>query len=441
MPPRALYLLLVAILVGGVPSSAVGQVVLETDHLRLEIGSDGTIESLRAKATGVEYACPGEPAPAALVYRGGSAAAGSQEDFAENQAPVYRGGEAYPATAASLVGDRLTIQFAAARVTATYQVTRRPEYVALRLMGLEGDPIDRIDLLRLRVKRLPHLGPWIDVACDDRFGICLCAGNIQTNAGMSVEPSQVDMMAVAEKEVALEGTTAVLFGCVNPRDTFLDVMEVVERDFHMPAGVKNRRAPVQRHSYLWAKPTPENVDGLIGLAKRAGLRAILYSYTSFSKGAEHFVWNDHYPQGMADLKKVSDAIRAAEFMRINFGWIFRLYPEMGPDVLEYVLSRGAGWDCPISIIMDPQQVAAHPRGEDCLDVIRTWENARIEGRLTPEQQAMLRTLDPREHRFIKTWHAVFLDPVVKSAHACHWRRRGAAQRFPSVRGGIWYSAG
>ncbi len=610
-----------------------GQAVFRTQDLRLEIGADGLVKSLKDKDSGTEYVWTGEAMPVASVYRAGQMAVGSQEAYGEFEVPAYRGGQCLPASAVSLAGDRLTIRFAGADVTATYQVTTKPHYLAFKLLSLTADSIiDRIDLLQLRIRRLPFLGPWIDVAYDDQFGICLCAGNIRTNAGMSRHPQYVEMRALATRDVALEGATAVLFGCPSPKDRFLDVMGIIERDFQMPSGAKNRRRPAQDYSYLWCYPTPDNVDQYIALAKRAGFRMILFSYTSVTQGAGHFLFNKQFPNGIDDLKKVTGRIRSAglavgihihyckadrtdsyvtpvpderlhkvrtfllsaavdektdtltvyenpagctrgndrrilqigreliayrdyttqppyqftgcerghlkttaaahwagepaglldvddwvkfirfdqntdiqdesarrlaeiinatgpydmlyfdgaedvhdpfwyhvanaqwrvyrllkpappvceaamsghfswhimsrgcaydvvnehvksfcreiscrtapiraqDFTRIEFGWIARLHPEMGPDVFEYVLSRGAAWDCPFSIRMTLADAAAHPRAEDCFDAIKTWEDARIGGKLTDAQRTMLKTLDPKDYEYVKVWNAVFL---------------------------------
>ena len=458
---------------------------------------------------------------------------------------------------------------------------------------------------------------------------CLCAGNIKTDAGMNQYSNHVEMRAVATREVALEGATAVLFGCAQPKERFLDAMEIVERDFQMPSGAKNRRSPVQQYSYLWCNPTPENVEQYIAVAKGAGFRMILFSYWGFTEGAGHFRFNKRFPRGIEDLKAVTDRIRAAglkvglhihynkadrtdpyvtpvpdarlhqvrkftlaetldakaasirvqenpdgcplaegrrilkvgkelisyqsfttqppyqftgcerghlkttagthragdvaglvdvddwtkfirfdqntdiqaeaarriaeianasgpydmmyfdgaedvhepfwyqvvkaqyevyrlieppppvcetamnshygwhmmsrgnaydlegkhiknfcheiacrtapiralDFTRMEFGWIFELYRNMGPDTLEYVASRGAGWDCPMSLSLTLDQVAAHPRAEDCFEVIKTWEDARLSGKLTEAQRAMLRT--QKDHRYVKMWDAVF----------------------------------
>jgi hypothetical protein len=610
---------------------SVAKTIFRTRNLRLEVGSDGRLVSLAAKPGDIEYAWTDSPMPIASVYRGGQMAVGSQENYAENEVPAYRGGQCFPATAVRLAGDTLTIEFAGANVTATYHVTVNPNYLAFKLTSLTGDPVDRIDLMQLRVRRLPFLGPWIDVAYDDQFGICLCAGNIKTNAGMSQYPQYVEMRAIATREVALEGATAVLFGCPDPKQRFLDAMEVVERDFQMPSGAKNRRSPVQKYSYLWCSPTPGDVDQYIALAKRAGFRMILFSYTGFTRGAGHFLFNARFPRGIDDLKEMTGRIRGAglkvgihihyckadrtdpyvtpvpddrlhtvraftlstplddkvetigvredpagctrddgrrilkigkeliayrdyttqapyrftgcerghlkttpsahragaaaglldvddwtkfirfdqdtdiqdeaarriaeilnasgpydmvyfdgaedvhdpfwyhvanaqnrvyrllepqppvceaatsghfswhmisrgnaydvagghiksfcheiscrtapiramDFTRINFGWIFQFYRDMGPDVLEYVLSRGAAWDCPFSLRLTLAEAAANPRANDCFDTIKIWEDARVAGKLTDAQRTMLKTLDPGECEFIKTWPAVF----------------------------------
>jgi hypothetical protein len=610
---------------------ALAQVVLETDDLRLEVSAKGLVKSLRTRRTGAEYAFQTDrnPAPFACVYRG-AWHRDSQERYLEHEPPLYYGNH-FPATAAALEGDRLTLRFDGAGITAAYRVTSRPGYLAFELLSIAGGQIDRIDLVSLRVPRFPNLGRWIDVAWDDRFAICLCGGNIRTTAALKDDGDRgIEMRAIASREVALEGTIAVLFGCTDPREKFLDAMEVVERDLGMPAGARNRRSPSQAYSYLWANPTPADVDRWIAITKRCGLRTLLLSYSAFTQGAGHFRFNDSYPRGITDLKDVTDRIRAAglevgihlhyskadrtdpyvtpvpdnrlhavrsftvaeaidasaaevpvqenpaaseladgrrilkagkeliayrdyttqppyrftgcernhlgtaasahgagetaklldvddwvkfirfdqdtdiqdeaarriaeilnatgpwkmvyfdgaedvhppfwyhvasaqhrvyrllhpappvceaamnshfgwhfitrgnaydlprghikafcrqiscreapvramDFTRINFGWVFEMDPDMGPDVLEYVMSRGAAWDCPFSLRLSLDEAAAHPRADDCFDAVRTWEGLRITGKLPAAQLAALR-IPQREWLHVKTWTAVF----------------------------------
>jgi hypothetical protein len=90
-----------------------------------------------------------------------------------------------------------------------------------------------------------------------------------------------------------------------------------------------------------------------------------------------------------------------DFTSINFGWIGYRNPgedTMGtqPDMLEYVTSRAAAWDCPIAMQSDLQAMDAHPRTADNLEVIRRWEEVRAQKWLTQEQKKALRNLE-QEH--------------------------------------------
>jgi len=636
--PKAGVLLCVLVLaMGGLQAD----VTLETRDLRVEIGSDAVCRSIVAKKTGKEYCWTKRPGAAFWVTLGR---------------------KSYPATAARLKGDILTVEFAAVKIALGMKVTRTDEYVALELASVEGDRPDIVNMLDLRVKPLPYLGPWIDVAYDDEFGICLCAGNVKTNAMMcppGKDRGYVGMAARAYRDVQLEGATAVLFGCENPRENFLDRMTRIERAFDMPRGAEHRRSPVQKYSYLWVAPTPDDIHEYIRWAKRGGFRMILFSYGAFTKGAGHFIWNDKYPNGMADLKKVTKAIRdaglalglhihynkahktdpyvtpvpddrlhkerrftlasavdekadviavkenpkgctldrgrrilkvgkelisyteytveppyrftgcrrgalkttcsahaageevalldvdtwpifirfdqdtdiqdeaarriadiyeetgpydmvyfdgaedvhdpfwyhcanaqlrvfkllkpapsvceaaanrhfswhmmtrsnaydsvappemkefcrkypcrtaprrAMDFSRINFGWLHGFSRSgqsyITPDTLEYVLSRGAAWDCPFSMSLKLEQLENNPRTESCFDVIKIWEDARIEGKLTDAQREQLKNLDQEHHLFINEKGGYELVPIedVGPVAGSKWVRAYTFQR-------------
>lgn len=285
----------------------------ETDNFRLAIRPDGTVHSLLSKTTGKEYFSPGEHVPFARVSRGGTlqpSGEGKRADITHRW--IYRDGESFEASSATFQGNELAVQFADTSVTATFRVTSKPDYLAFELLELTGTPVDRIEWLCLNLAELPHRGAWVNFAFNQQFGICLCAGNVRTNVEMDETGESVSLRAVAESNPGLPGTVAVLFGCPDPRERFLEVMSVVERDFDLPAGATNRRRSEQRLSYLWAtRPTPKNIGQFVELAKRAGLRMILFSYTDFAKTAGHFPWKESYPGGMADLKNVTGTIRNA----------------------------------------------------------------------------------------------------------------------------------
>jgi hypothetical protein len=127
-----------------------------------------------------------------------------------------------------------------------------------------------------------------------------------------------------------------------------------------------------------------------------------------SRGSAYDVVNEHVKSFCREISCRTAPIRAMDFTRIEFGWIARFHPNMGPDVFEYVLSRGAAWDCPFSVRVTLADAVAHPRAEDCFDTIRTWEDARIAGKLADVQRTMLKTLDPKDYEYVKVWNALFL---------------------------------
>lgn len=90
-----------------------------------------------------------------------------------------------------------------------------------------------------------------------------------------------------------------------------------------------------------------------------------------------------------------------DFTRINFGWLGYWVPDENtvgtqPDMLEFVTSRAAAWDCPVSIHANLNTFDAHPRTADNLEVFRRWEEVRVQNWLTEKQKKMLQNLQ-QEH--------------------------------------------
>jgi len=86
---------------------------------------------------------------------------------------------------------------------------------------------------------------------------------------------------------------------------------------------------------------------------------------------------------------------------IEFGWLHGFGRSaqscITPHALEYVLSRGAAWGCPFSMTVSLEQLKKTPRTESCFDVIKTWEDSRIEGKLTDAQRRQFENLDQEHH--------------------------------------------
>lgn len=130
-----------------------------------------------------------------------------------------------------------------------------------------------------------------------------------------------------------------------------------------------------------------------------------------------------------------------DFTRINFGWLGYWLPSektvgTQPDMLEYVTSVAAAWDCPISIHTDLRAFDAHPRTADNMEVVRRWEEVRAQHWLTDEQKKMLQNVDQEHHLLIDEqgqFELVSYDQVTDVAGGSKEVRAFAFQRK-----GDWY---
>jgi hypothetical protein len=139
----------------------------------------------------------------------------------------------------------------------------------------------------------------------------------------------------------------------------------------------------------------------------------------FAEGAAktHFSWHMLTRGNAFDIFKpedIKESVRkfpaeeaprmVSNFSHINFGWLGYWIPDSTtvgtqPDQLEYVTSRAAAWDCPISIQSNLKLFSTHPRTPDNLEVLRRWEEVRAKHWLSTEQIKMLKNLH-QEHILI-----------------------------------------
>ncbi len=139
----------------------------------------------------------------------------------------------------------------------------------------------------------------------------------------------------------------------------------------------------------------------------------------FAEGAakSHFSWHmlsranafDTFrPEVIKEMTRKHPAAEAPmmkeNFTGLNFGWLGYWVPGENtvgtqPDMLEYVTSRAAAWDCPVSIQSSLERFDGHPRTSDNLEVLRRWEQVREKDWLTEEQKEELQNLN-QEHTLL-----------------------------------------
>ncbi|MEL7588255.1 MAG: hypothetical protein AAGU19_16215 [Prolixibacteraceae bacterium] len=129
---------------------------------------------------------------------------------------------------------------------------------------------------------------------------------------------------------------------------------------------------------------------------------------------------------------------ARDFTQINFGWIDYVAPGekttgMQPDMYEYVCSKAASWNCPVSLEANLDKFAAHPRTADNLEVFRRWEEARLNNFFSDAQKDAMK--DPAAE------HTLLIDENGKfELQACR-QIDGAAQGNAQIRAFVFSRAG
>jgi hypothetical protein len=117
-------------------------------------------------------------------------------------------------------------------------------------------------------------------------------------------------------------------------------------------------------------------------------------------------------------------------------------------MLEYVSSRAAAWDCPISLSEGGSDLLsaleAHPRTADNLEVLRRWEEVRDREWLTQEQKMVLRNLE-QEHTLLVDERGEFVlvpwDQIEDVAGAKVPARAFVFERNRKVYVAYWHTSG
>ena len=127
-----------------------------------------------------------------------------------------------------------------------------------------------------------------------------------------------------------------------------------------------------------------------------------FSWHMLSRGNAFDIFKPEVLKESIKKHPAAEAPRMKEnFSHLNFGWLGYWVPNEDtigtqPDMLEYATSRAAAWDCPIGIQTNLKKFDDHPRTPDNMEVLRRWEDVRVNNWLTEEQKLMLQHLD-QEH--------------------------------------------
>ncbi|RPJ59948.1 MAG: hypothetical protein EHM23_12255 [Acidobacteria bacterium] len=286
-------------------------ITIENQEMRLVIGDNARAVSLTHKASGEQLLAQGAPEPLFTLtqYRPYD----NEIQLAYPARPIT-----YPAKSVVQSGDRLLVRFEIVNYEAAVLLKVTDRYVGFQFDGLRHltHPDRRIPkadealFLQLPIRQRAHFGDWLNVMWDDRVAVNLLASDPYAQIDSEAREGYRLLRATAVDEVRAEKVGAALI--VTSTNQLLDRIDEVENDFDLPRGVASRRSPEYRFSYFWTGDiTPENADQQIAYARQGGFRTLVIYYLAFVRSAGHYPWRPEYPDGLEDLKRVVDKVKAA----------------------------------------------------------------------------------------------------------------------------------
>ena len=301
----------VIIFFGFVP--AYSQVVIENPEFSLTLGVHGNAMSLIHKSTGQECLAEGVELPAFSVMQ-------YRPYDNETMLTYVTRPTTFSADTISRKGDTLYVGFKRLDYIAVISLKIERDYIGFRLerfiqkqkkLGVKLETkIDETVFLQLPVKNRKHFGEWLNVCWDGAVAVNLLGTDVYTRIDDIPGKGYHIMRAGSVRDIQLTQVGAALI--VAPSQRILYCIDAVERDFHLPRGVQSRRQKDYQASYYECRNvTPQNIDEHIHYSRMGGFRMMVIYYTDFAKSMGHFPWRREYPNGLADLKFVTEKIKEA----------------------------------------------------------------------------------------------------------------------------------
>ncbi|NOS68611.1 MAG: hypothetical protein HOP33_01595, partial [Verrucomicrobia bacterium] len=287
---RLLFVVLALLTASRILAVEIGQVksalTVESDSLRLTIGTNAHTTEFTDKSSGNNYATQN---PAVAFAR------------------VKKAGKYYATTKASLTDGRLKLEFAGADVSTVLKVFGSSHSVTIEVLSVTGDGVEEFVFVDvpLTLKGLS----------EETFAGCALALNLQTNV-RELPRASTHLEAMCYPRFGFTGAKVALIGCPRPelRRVIQQVVTATPDLPHSPIGGPwALDAEINQGSYLFnfGDMSVDKADEWIKLARSLGLNQIDFH------GGSSFRFGDcepnpkTYPQGRASLKAVVDKLHAA----------------------------------------------------------------------------------------------------------------------------------
>ena len=351
----------------GLAVCACGDVVIENERMRLTVGDDAVVKSLKVKPSGEECVDATERLPLFSVTQ--------DRPFNNEIKLTYPNTETtYPANSVKREGDELIVGFEIAPYEARVKVREEKDYLLFELAGFivePGDygglkmkrpPVKSFRLIQLPVKDRENFGDWLNVMWDDKAATAVVGAEPLTVINGYRRHGFHLLAADVCRDLKLVGAKAALVAAET--GAFLDSLSAMEKGCGLPNGVESRKSPKMNASIYWSySVTPKTVDENIAFAKKGGFRMMMLYYPCIVKGSKgdsgyggigEYELRDDYVNGIDSLREMLDKIKAAgitpglhvlhTFIGFNSPYVTPVADHRLNLVRHFTLSRELGTD-------------------------------------------------------------------------------------------------
>ncbi len=281
---------LIAAVVGALGALApahAGQIAWENAHLRLVLQTDATWRSIVDKHTGRNYLPAGQSLPIAALQWGGAV---------------------HPASHAHQQDDRLVLAFSGCDTRLVYRVEPANDWIGFRLIEVAGRRPERVTLLRLPVAITERVGPRLNGAWNDQYGISLRAMNLQTQGGATRRRGYAELACTTQDAPGpqVEGAAAAVVA--GPPNLLRQRLQRLAAACDLPRNddgqTPAKDLPIARGSYWFLHFGEKDVDKVVDYCRRTGFRQVMLSSGAWCRSVGHFTINTAlYPDGLRSLRR------------------------------------------------------------------------------------------------------------------------------------------
>ena len=288
------------------------KIIIENEKFALTLGENCHAESLMLKSNGEECLDTSISLPFFSIKQ--------LRPYNNEIKLIYQTKETvFNADRVRLEDGKLYVGFELLKYEAIVEYKATPDYISFELVGynlydehffdylkMDTPPVEEFRLIQLPIKKREYFGDWLNVVHDDKAAVCVLANSIHPKIDSRKEKEGVVLTADARRGIKLVGCSASLI--VSEKESFLDCVDALERDYGLPRGVKSRRSEkINRSIYRSQFITPLNVDYHLKLVKQLGVECVsLYVPGIFREVqymyAGNYDYREEYPNGAEDLK-------------------------------------------------------------------------------------------------------------------------------------------